>query len=185
LTTLNIALVFFCDTTKDKQNPDLEGMRRLEKAIALYQIGAVNRIMVTGGLLGNIRQNSIYVTYLANKGIPVEDIIQETESDTTATNIQYTSEKLGAIISSGVKIDKIYLISNFRHLRRIKFLIWRQYWYWPWKNELASILIDENVSPRLLEFIKLIATILDPVEKSWWIKRFKKKRASNITYKGF
>lgn len=169
---LRVALVFFCDICECF--PDMEGTRRLDKAIELYQNSEANKVMITGGGRQNAKLGQFYFSYLREKEIPEKDIILELNSASTSENVHNCSDMLGSLESSGIVIENIWLISNFRHLRRINLIRKRVYWPWPTKND--SVKLDENISPRLLEAIKLLATIFDPDEKSWHSRRFKKKR---------
>lgn len=156
--TLTIAIVFFCSV--DGDSPDTEGTRRLERAIQLHRDGFVDQIMISGGYHGGVTLGKAYRQYLLAKDVKDSDIIMENESHSTETNIELSFHRLGVIESSGVEIKKIYLVTNFRHLRRINILRRRYYWPLSWNTEGIPIEPDPKVSGAWREFIKLVATIL-------------------------
>ena len=135
--------------------------------------------MVTGGHRNEIRLVWWYYYYLRDYfKIPVEDIIVEDESNSTLSNLSESIPILKKLEEQFGKIEFIYLISNFRHMRRIRYIINRME-DWPYSAKEQPLHPDPKVSPAWLEFVKFFVTCIDPMEKTWLTKGFLKKRAKS------
>jgi hypothetical protein len=184
LTTAIIALVFFCETSGEgkDERPDIEGARRLDKAIELFNSSLADFILISGGCVGTRDSIHLYVDYLKDRNIPDDVIITDKESDTTASNLFHSAKIIENLFKQNIEIEKIWLISNFRHLRRIDYLIWwsrhslKADFEWPWASQNAEVEISKKASPMIVEFLKLVVTIIDPGEESKIVRYFKKKR---------
>jgi uncharacterized SAM-binding protein YcdF (DUF218 family) len=117
---------------------------RLQHALELWRAGYAPRLMTTGGAGGDPRYTEGIVgrDYLVQKGVPLEAIIVEEESETTVHTIAAVSE-----IMRRMSLKSAILVSDGYHIFRAKKMLqsqdmavygsprankpgvwWREYW---------------------------------------------------------
>jgi uncharacterized SAM-binding protein YcdF (DUF218 family) len=98
-----------------RPSPVLRG--RLDHALVLYQKGLAGKILTTGGAGGDPIHTEAEVSrqYLANKGVPVENIYVEREGESTAQ-----STAAGAEIIKRMGWSSCIVVSDGYHLFRAK-----------------------------------------------------------------
>lgn len=90
--------------------------RRCDKAIEIVLSEGMDKVILSGGspnTKAGISEAEAMRDYLVNKGIDSQLIIIENNSNTTAQNAQFS-----APIIKGLRVDKIYLLSSFIHMKR-------------------------------------------------------------------
>lgn len=119
-----IAFVFSNWVEKDNpQELNKESKQRLEKAVELYNQGLLSYILVCGGeFIEGLTQPvaKMMTTYLIQREIPPEVIIEERHSKDTTSNVRF-----GKFILGLKELDDlpIYYISSGYHLERIKIIV--------------------------------------------------------------
>jgi uncharacterized SAM-binding protein YcdF (DUF218 family) len=88
---------------------------RLEKAYDLYQNDYTNRIIVSGGILGENQKSEAEVmkSVLVSKGVPEEDIIIESKASSTIENFQFSKTILDSL-----KENQVILVTSEYHIFR-------------------------------------------------------------------
>jgi uncharacterized SAM-binding protein YcdF (DUF218 family) len=100
---------------------------RTDKALILYKLGYINKILCTGGVFQNGQQFPIaelMKDYLIVKGVPKGDILIETKSVETVENIKFSFSLLKKRnffknLRNAEQL-RLVLISEPNHLRRIE-----------------------------------------------------------------
>jgi uncharacterized SAM-binding protein YcdF (DUF218 family) len=83
-------------------------------AARLYEANRAPLILLSGGALeGNISDTANMARALQNVGVPLDAILQETESQSTIENAVLTREKLAQL-----NIDRILLVTSALHMPR-------------------------------------------------------------------
>ena len=90
---------------------------RLDHALELYAKGLAPRIITTGGAGGDplYTESEVGRSYLSARGVPVEDILIEPESESTAESMTAASE-----IMRRVGVKSCILVSDGYHIFRAK-----------------------------------------------------------------
>ncbi len=99
---------------KGVPSPIFEG--RIRKALELYRIGAIKKIILTGGHApGEIAEAEAANKYLINLGVPQRSILTETSSSTTTEQVKYIRTKFFQYLTK----DSVLIISDGFHLSRV------------------------------------------------------------------
>lgn len=89
---------------------------RLEEGLKLYQEGVAPRILVSGGIgKEGFDEARIMATFLSDRGVPVESIIQDNHGITT-----YASAHNTKIILEEMPGSSVTVVSQYYHLLRSK-----------------------------------------------------------------
>lgn len=151
--------------------PDAQGKQRLDKALQLFENYHVDFIILSGGKRKNVQLLDVFLSYLLEKGVPKERIWVEPQSNTTASSLQLSSERL---LNEEFKVkdvvESVVIITDFFQMYRISLL--RRKIYWPWKTR--KIITGVYWRYLHLEPIKLLLNLLDPDERSLgWFKKMR------------
>lgn len=90
--------------------------RRLDRAFELYESGCGGRILVTGGKQAGDRytEGASGVRYLAERGVPSENLVDEVKSSTSFENLSF-SQKL-------IEGDLLVIVTDDLHAYRTQWL---------------------------------------------------------------
>jgi uncharacterized SAM-binding protein YcdF (DUF218 family) len=116
------ALAIVLGHKENAQGAGSHFQQRLDRAVAIFRAGEVDRILVTGG--GHPPEAVVGQQYLISKGIPAESVLIETESCSTDENLRNSKSiltRLGAdgpvlLITNGFHLKRSLMIANKYHL---------------------------------------------------------------------
>ena len=111
------AVVMGATVFRDRPSPVFR--ERINHAINLYRQGMVQYIIFTGGLAGNdeLAESEAARQYAIGQGVPVEDILIETESDNSCLNL---IEAKRIMEENG--LDQALIVSDPLHMKRAMWL---------------------------------------------------------------
>lgn len=111
------ALVMGAAQYDGEPSPALQ--RRLDRALALYRSGCVERVVVSGGNQPGDRfsEGEAGVRYLGDRGVPDEALAGETEARNSVENLRYSAPLVGA--------DPILIVTDDLHAHRTALLAGR------------------------------------------------------------
>lgn len=91
---------------------------RVDKGVEIYNKGLANKILFTGGAVGNnIVESETMKKYAIRKGIPASNIFTETKSSNTDENVSFSFE-----IIKTQKFKKVIVVTSTYHTRRARHL---------------------------------------------------------------
>lgn len=178
---MKIALVPFCSV--DDNQPDTEGLNRLNGALKFLRAERVDRIMVSGGHRQEVDLSLIYYAYLREQGVREDQLIIEGQSSSTLTNLANSAKVLAEQETKSEKIEIVYIFSGSIHLTRIGYLIFYsrlkyKTWPWPVRYIVIKAVYNKKIGYTLVkEVLKILITILDPEHKSARIKAHHEQRS--------
>jgi vancomycin permeability regulator SanA len=116
----DLAIVLGSDVYKDGTlSPVLKG--RVDKALLLYNEGAVQKIMVSGGD-GRpkyfVPEGTAMKRYLVSKGVPAQIIIEDNAGQNT-----YLTAKDFLLLNDSLHFSSAIVVSSFYHITRSKYII--------------------------------------------------------------
>jgi len=90
---------------------------RLDHALELYHRGLAPRILTTGGAGGDpmFTESRVGRSYLVNRGVPAEVIVEEAEGESTAYSTAAASEILRRL-----GLQSVIVVSDGYHIYRVK-----------------------------------------------------------------
>ncbi|MBI3210619.1 MAG: YdcF family protein [Candidatus Solibacter usitatus] len=111
----DLILVLGAAEYRGKPSPVLRA--RLDHAFDIYNQGIAKKILTTGGAGGDpvFTEGEVGRTYLSRKGVPVEDIIVEAESESTAKSLTYSAE-----IMRRMGLRSCVIVSDGYHIFRAR-----------------------------------------------------------------
>lgn len=107
------AVVLGASTTPS--GPSLVYRARIDHAIDLYRQGAVNSIILTGGMIKGQASSDAKIAqrYASSAGVPIDDLLIEEQSKTTKQNLIYMLE-----LADEYDIHSFVIVSDPLHLMR-------------------------------------------------------------------
>jgi len=115
--TADCAIVLGAAAWHNKPSPVFEA--RIDHAIKLYKQGRVNKLILTGGhgKGAQYAESEVAQSYCHQQGIPLQDLIIETQSNTTSQNFA-EAKKLMRL----QKLNNALIVSDPWHLKRAQSL---------------------------------------------------------------
>jgi vancomycin permeability regulator SanA len=99
-------------------SPVLEG--RVDKALLLYRLGRVGRIMVSGGRgrkAGKVPEGRAMKRYLIQHGVPADRIVEDNDGENTyLTAVDYRK------VNDSLHCSSVIVVSTFYHITRCKYI---------------------------------------------------------------
>ena len=186
---ISIGICFSCGARKQKDKDVMawDTHARADKALILYKLGYINKILCTGGIFQKEQQipiANLMKDYLIEKGVPKNDILTETRSVETVENIKFSFSLLKQRdFFKNLKNTeqlRLVLVSEQNHLRRIG-IIARAYLEKYKLDKLVPLLL-ESVQYHISEKTKheedamLHHTALDPLGEGEIFEKIRKER---------
>lgn len=112
-TTADAAVVLGAAAWGNRPSPIFR--ERINHAVQLYQSGRVERLIFTGGvgIKSSTPEALVARDYAMRRGVPMQAIIVETQSQSTAGNLRNAQ-----IVAAANEVDSLLIVSTPFHMRR-------------------------------------------------------------------